>query len=211
MSMIKLEQTRSTKTLSAVIVAFSAWFAVFFQWYLMEGSLINFLSYFTITTNLLIAFSLTVSVLFPKTKAGLFFSDVTVETGITLYILIVGLVYNVILRGLLVVEGWQVVVDNILHVLNPILYILYWMFFSDRIKINWKIGIYWTFYPFVYLFYSLVRGNIVNWYPYPFLNVQKLGYEKVFINVIAMIVLFFVIGIILIATHNKFRVTKTAS
>jgi len=209
--MIKLKQARSTKILSAVIVAFSAWFAVFFQWYLMEGSLTNFLSYFTITTNLLIAFSLMVSVFFPETKAGLFFSDVTVETGITLYILIVGLVYNVILRGLLVVEGWQVVVDNILHVLNPILYILYWMFFSDRIKINWKNGIYWTFYPLAYLFYSLVRGNILNWYPYPFLNVQKLGYEKVFINVIAMIVLFFVIGIILIAMHNKFRVTKTAS
>ena len=103
--MIKLEQKRSTKTLSAIIVAFSAWFAVFFQWYLMEGSLINFLSYFTITTNLLIAFSLTVSVFFYKTKAGLFFSKITVETGITLYILIVGLVYNVVLRGLLVVRA----------------------------------------------------------------------------------------------------------
>ncbi|PAM94390.1 hypothetical protein B4N84_15105 [Flavobacterium sp. IR1] len=209
--MIKLEQKRSTKTLSAIIVAFSAWFAVFFQWYLMEGSLINFLSYFTITTNLLIAFSLTISVFFPKTKAGLFFSDITVETGITLYILIVGLVYNVVLRGILIVEGWQVVVDNILHVINPILYILYWILFSDRIKINWKTGIYWTFYPLAYLFYSLARGSIVNWYPYPFLNVDKFGYEKVFINVIVMIVLFFVFGILLIATHNKFRVPDSTS
>jgi len=181
-----LNKRSKSKVLCASIVVFFAWLAILLQLYLTEGSVLNFFSYFTILCNFLIALSLTFSTFMSKTSAGIFFSSGSVQTATALYIFIVGLVYNLVLRGLWVLTGWQLVVDNMLHVVSPILYILYWLIFSPKEKLNWKNGIYWTIFPLCYLIYSLIRGAIVNWYPYPFLNVGNIGYEKVFINVFAM-------------------------
>lgn len=209
--MNNIENKRKSKVLFASITAFFAWFAILFQLYLTEGTVINFLSYFTILSNLLIALCVTFSVFLSQIKTGIFFSGISVQTAITLYIFIVALVYNVILRGIWIVTGWQLIVDNLLHVLNPILYILYWLIFASKEKLSWKDGVCWTYFPLVYLIYSLIRGSVVNWYPYPFLNVTNLGYKKVLINVSFMIVLFFITGLLLIAINNKFRNNKYSS
>ena len=196
------------RTLFVLIVTFFAWFAIILQLCLTEGSVINFFSFFTILSNSLIAVSLTFNLILSKTKMGLFFSGISVQTAIALYIIVVGLVYNLVLRGIVVQTGWHLIVNNILHVLNPILYILYWTFFSPKDKLNWKNGIYWTIFPVIYLVYSLIRGAILNWYPYPFLNAGNIGYEKVFINITAMIVLFFIAGLLLIVINNKWRINQ---
>lgn len=198
----------TTKRVCALTVASLALFALVFQLYLTQGGIVNYFSYFTILSNLLVALSLAFSVLLPTTKTGIFFSSFSVQTAIALYILIVGLVYNVILRGIWTPTGWQLIVDNMLHVLNPIVYILYWLRFSEKEKLNWKDGVYWIIFPFLYLIYSLVRGSITNWYPYPFLDVPQLGFDKVLVNVGAMIVLFFVAGLGLIALNNKLKTNK---
>lgn len=204
MSSLKL----NAKFLCGAIVAFFAWTAIIFQLYLTEGSVANFFSYFTILSNLLVALCVTISSFFPRTKAGIFFSGISVQTAIALYIIIVALVYNLVLRGIWVVNGWQWIVDNMLHVLNPILYVLFWLIFSSKEKLSIRDGMYWTFFPLVYLIYSLIRGAIVDWYPYPFLNATNIGYGKVFINVAAMIGLFFIAGLLLIFINNKFRSSK---
>ncbi|SEO81918.1 hypothetical protein SAMN05444671_1330 [Flavobacterium sp. CF108] len=195
----------NTKIFYASIAAFFVWFALIFQFYLTKGSIANFFSYFTILSNLLIALSLTFSIFLPKTKTGIFFSSLSVQTAITLYVFIVALVYNIVLRGIWIVTGWQLIVDNMLHVLNPILYILYWLRYSEKEKLSWKDGIYWTIFPFLYLIYSLIRGVITNWYPYPFLNAVQIGYKTVLVNVGVMIIVFFIIGLLLIALNNKLK------
>jgi len=187
----------------ASAVAFFTWFAVIFQLYLTEGSIFNFLSYFTILSNLLVAVSLTFNIFLPNTKIGTFFSGISVQTSITLYIFIVALVYNFILRGIWIVTGWQLVVDNMLHVLNPILYIFYWLLMTSKRKLKWIDSLYWMIFPTVYLIYSLIRGSLLNWYPYPFLSAYELGYSIVFINVFAMIVVFFLAALLLIFVNNK--------
>jgi hypothetical protein len=195
----------NTKIFYASIAAFFVWFALIFQFYLTKGSIANFFSYFTILSNLLIALSLTFSIFLPKTKTGIFFSSLSVQTAITLYVFIVALVYNIVLRGIWIVTGWQLIVDNMLHVLNPILNILYWLRYSEKEKLSWKDGIYWTIFPFLYLIYSLIRGVITNWYPYPFLNAVQIGYKTVLVNVGVMIIVFFIIGLLLIALNNKLK------
>ena len=37
-------------------------------------------------------------------------------------------------------------------------------------------------YPIAWVVYSLVRGAIVDWYPYPFLDVETLGYAEVLLT-----------------------------
>lgn len=196
---------KNIKTIFSSALAIITWFCVVLQFCITEGSFMNTISYFTILSNSLIAVSLSFSTFFPKTKLGIFFSNLSVQTAVALYITIVFLVYNTVLRGIWKPVGWQLFLDNMLHVLIPILYILYWLFFVTKEKLNWKNGLYWLLFPLVYLIYSLIRGSIVDWYPYPFLNAAKLGYDKVIINIITMLLVFLISGSVLIAINNKFE------
>ncbi|MCI3938335.1 Pr6Pr family membrane protein [Chryseobacterium aahli] len=193
------------QTISASLLALMAWFCVILQFYISSDTFTNVISYFTILCNSLIAVSLSFSALLPKTKLGKFFSELSVKTAIALYIFIVFAVYNTVLRGIWKPTGWQLFLDNMLHVAIPILYILYWMFLVTKSKLNWKNGFYWLIFPLIYLIYSLIRGSAVGWYPYPFLNVDKLGFGQVMINISLMLIVFLVSGSTLIAINNKFE------
>lgn len=195
---------------SAVAVALIAWFCVGLQLYLTEESLANFFSYFTILCNLLIAVSLTASSLFPHTSLGVFFSKLSVQSAIALYIFIVSLVYNLVLRGIWVFSGWQLFVDNMLHVVVPILYFLFWLFFRTKGTLKWQDGVYWILFPLAYVIYSLVRGSFVNWYAYPFLNAAKQGYPQVFFNITIILAVFLVAGLTLIFITRSVKKGKVS-
>lgn len=193
------------KTIFASALAIFTWFCVILQFYISPDNFITVISYFTILCNSLIALSLTFSTFFSKSKLGIFFSSLCVKTAIALYIFIVFIVYNTVLRGIWKPTGWQLFLDNMLHVAIPILYILYWLFFATKGKLNWKNGFYWLLFPLVYLIYSLIRGSVVLWYPYPFLNASKLGYGQVSLNILIMLLIFLASGSALIAINNKFE------
>lgn len=196
------------KNTCAIALACVAWFSIILQLYLTDETISNFFSYFTILCNLLIALSLTLSVLSPKSKPGIFFSNLSVQSAIALYIFIVSLVYNLVLRGLLVLTGWQFFLDNMLHVVVPILYILFWLFYRTKGILKWQDGMYWIFFPLFYLLYSLIRGSIIKWYPYPFLNAIKYGYAQVILNILIMLVVFLVAGLILIFITRSIKDKK---
>jgi len=190
----------STQKLYAIILAELAWASIGLQLYITDLSALNFFSYFTTLCNLLIAISLTISALLPKTLAGNFFSSLSVKSAIAIYIFIVSLVYNLVLRGIWILTGLAWLLDNMVHVVIPILYILYWFLFRPRRMLKWQDGIYWLIFPSLYLVYSLIRGSIIKWYPYPFLNATKLGYEKVLLNICLMLSVFLIAGLILTST-----------
>ena len=103
------------------------------------------------------------------------FSRPTVHSAVALYIFIVGLVYNLVLRNLWAPTGSQLLADNLLHVVVPVLFILYWFIFIPKAVLQWKDGIPWLLFPLVYLVNSMLRGAFTNWYPYPFLNAGGIG------------------------------------
>lgn len=188
----------TVKNIIGLLVAALAWCSIGFQFYITPLNAVYYLSYFTTLCNLLIAVSLTLAILFPSTKAGIFFSSLSVQSAIALYIFIVSLVYNTVLRGLLVLDGWEYILDNMVHVVVPIAYIIFWIFFRTPGILHWKNGISWLLFPFFYLLYSLIRGSILNWYPYPFLNANRLGYPAVFKNIGLMMIVFLVAALLLI-------------
>ena len=195
------------------IIAITAWFALILQLYLMLvkapsigisaiNTIINFLSFFTILSNLLVAISLSFSLLSPSSGFGKFFSSVNTQSAIALYIFVVGIVYNLVLRDLWAPTGWQLVADNLLHVIVPLLYVLFWGSFNPKRKLQWKNILPWLIFPAIYLIYSLIRGSIVGWYPYPFVDAAKLGYGKVAINSFLVVIAFIIIGLGLIAVNR---------
>jgi hypothetical protein len=54
----------------------------------------------------------------------------------------------------------------------------------------------------------MIRGALVNWYPYPFLNPEIHGYSKVLINITGMISVFFIAGILLVVITRTVQKNK---
>ena len=180
------------------VLASLTWISIAIQLLISNAPLGNFFSYFTILSNSLVALSLTLANLSPSSPAGRFFGRLTVQTAIALYISAVCLVYNTVLRGLYVLQGWSLYMDNMLHLVIPVLYVLYWILFRSKGHLAWRNGLQWIIFPLLYLGYSLIRGSILHWYPYPFLNVDQIGYHQVLFNSSVMLALFFAGGLLLI-------------
>ncbi|MDQ3016815.1 MAG: Pr6Pr family membrane protein, partial [Bacteroidota bacterium] len=119
--------------------------------------------------------------------------------SITMYITIVGLIYNIILRFTWQPQGLQLLVDESLHTLIPILSIIYWWVYVRTSPIAWKKIGSWLAYPFIYFLFVLLRGIPSGFYPYPFINVVDLGYSKVLINAIFIFMVFLLASIVFIA------------
>src|SRR5258705_6912967 len=127
-------QKKSAK-IYAFIGAAIGWFAIITQLYLMmmnrqvsvPGTFFRFFGFFTIDTNILVALCFTFIFLHSNSRPGRFFSKATTITAITVYITIVGIVYNVILRSTWDPKGMQKIVDELLHSVIPVLFILFWL------------------------------------------------------------------------------------
>jgi hypothetical protein len=189
-----------------IVGAIVGWFAVILQFYLLMANrslsvpqtIIQFFSYFTILTNVLVAAYFTVLLFKPKSPLGEFFSKPATATAITVYITVVGLVYNLILRQLWSPQGWQKVVDELLHSVIPVLFIIYWLLYISKSTLKWKNAFPWLIYPFIYSVYILIRGTWSGLYPYPFIDAKNLGYQKVLLNSCVLFVTFLFLSLLFI-------------
>ena len=174
------------------IVGFSiGWFAVIAQFFLMLekrqadvlDTIIRFFSFFTILTNILVALFLTISVFrLNKFPFNLFLAKGTL-TAITAFILIVGLVYQIVLRQIWEPTGLQYIVDELLHTIMPLFMLGYWFFNIRKEDLLLKPVLNWLLYPTMYLIFIMIRGYISGYYPYTFLNIEEIGYESTIINI----------------------------
>ena len=188
------------------VTALLGWFALTAQFYININSglaplpelVTRYFSYFTILTNLIVAVCSTILLLAPGSKWGQFFSKPQTLTAITVYILIVGLIYNVILRFLWKPEGLQMIVDELLHSIIPVLFLLFWLLFVVKDKLQWKNVWPWLIYPLVYIICVLIRGSLSGFYPYPFIDMTQLGLSKVLINSAGIAVLFILMSFLFV-------------
>lgn len=133
--------------------------------------LVNFFSFFTIESNVLAVVSLAVgAVLVAAGRAETVGFTVFRLVAVT-YMTVTLIVYNLLLRGIELPQGQTVPWSNeILHVVGPLLLIADWLFAPgrNRLEVNrvWAVVVF----PIVWAVYTLIRGPIVEWYPYPFLN-----------------------------------------
>jgi hypothetical protein len=147
---------------------------------------VNFFSFFTVESNIFAAVILIASgVLIGRKKQP---SIVTMLRGAsTLYMVTTGIVFSVLLSGLeanlLTAVPW----DNIvLHYIMPVAVLVDWLVDPPRNRIRFKQAIVWLLYPIAYVIYSLVRGAMVGWYPYPFLNPAINGWTGIGLTTIGI-------------------------
>jgi carbon starvation protein CstA len=203
------------------ILAIMVWLALFIQFYISTvkylsqgrtfgGAIIHLWSYFTIQNNFLVALALTILLVLPASRAARFFSNPSVLTAIGVYITIVCLVYQLVLRKEHTQQGLFKFCDEIFHTISPPMFIIFWLIFITKPKLPWARSINWLLYPLIYCFYILIRGAISNYYPYSFIDGTKLTYMQIFINCVFLLIAFLTIGLILIAITRVTRKTEHA-
>lgn len=197
----------------ALLGALLGWFAVITQLYLMienravsiPGTLFRFFAFFTIDTNIIVALCFTFIFLGSKYLLGRFFAKASTITAITVYITIVGIVYNVILRSIWDPQGMQKIIDELLHSVIPALFIIFWLIYVPIEQLKWKNAFPWLIFPIIYMIYALIHGNITKWYPYPFVDVNKLGYTKALLNAGGILLVIFLLSLALIGTGKLMK------
>lgn len=156
-------------------------------------------NYFTILSNTIVAISF--SLMSYGLKKGLFASHAA-QTAIAVYIIVVGIVYSLLLRNTWNPQGFQKVVDELLHTVVPVIYVVYWFVFTPKRIVKYSQIWLWLIFPALYLTYSLVKGAVFGNFPYPFLNASSLGWLNV-ILVSLLLTLFVIILSFLLVWINR--------
>jgi hypothetical protein len=152
---------------------------------------LNLLAFFTIESNLIVGATSLLLALRPDRRSTLFRTFWLIGV---VAIALTGIVYHVALRGLFDLDSWAQAADVILHTAVPILAVLGWLMFGPRGCTSPGIVRLTVLFPACYMAFTLVRGAFIHWYPYPFADVDALGYGRVITNSVWISLLFVGLG-----------------
>lgn len=171
---------------------------------------INFFSFFTVLTNVLVVLAFLAPIAWPQTGVGKFFARPGVRTAIASYVIIVNAVVFFILRHLTNLQGLDFLTDLLLHYIMPALFVLDWVFLVPKETL--KIGhvAWWLVFPVIYLGWTFIHGAASGFFPYPFLNTTELGLVRVLINEGLLLVVFLVLGFLLVTGGKMLRLGTPA-
>ncbi|MFD3703062.1 Pr6Pr family membrane protein [Nocardia sp. NPDC058658] len=155
-------------------------------------SLTNYLSYFTIESNVLSVIVLLVGgTLAPQSQRWQ-----TFRGAVTLYMLITMVVYAILLADVdvMLTDKW---INDVLHRIVPLVLLLDWLFvaMAKRLRPTPELVGLWLIFPVAYGVYSLIRGPMVDWYPYPFIDPRVQGYVSLAIGLVVLLVVFVVLAV----------------
>jgi hypothetical protein len=157
-------------------------------------------SYFTIQTNTMVAIIAAACALSGRHDG--FLTRPATLGAVTVYIVIVGVIYAVLLAGLRELVGLAVTVDIGLHRVVPLLFALYWLVFVPKGRLAWGDPLFWLIFPALYVGYSLIYGTLTARYLYPFSNVPVLGYPRALGNAGVILLAFYGLGLALVAVDR---------
>ncbi|MEU6380804.1 Pr6Pr family membrane protein [Streptomyces sp. NPDC046909] len=155
----------------------------------------NFFSYFTNLSNMAACVVLLVGT---RTRV-----PDPVRGAVVLYMAITGLVYGLVLTKFhdSLMIPW---VNHVVHQLMPLVVVADWLADPPRRRLRYGQAAYWLVFPLAYLTYSLIRGAVLDWYPYPFLDPDHDGggYERVAVACLLITALFVGVGALIVKVGN---------
>ena len=183
---------------AAALIALICWGGIALQFWASYGhshdlivTLWTLARFFTVLGNLAVATGMTMVAL------GRRVSPIALG-GLTLALLLVGIVYQILLRGLHPLSGAALVANTLLHDVSPVAMAAYWLLFVPRGRLRWSAPWWWTLFPVAYFLYIVGRGQLDRRYPYPFIDVAKLGWIQVALNSAGIAFGFVISGFILV-------------
>ncbi len=131
---------------------------------------LNFFSYFTNLSNIIgVGIFLYVAVSRSRTPT----TDLIRGAGVV-YLSLTFIVFAVLLSGedLGALQPW---VNTVIHQIFPVAVIADWLIDPPASTLFVNRTTWWLVFPVTYVSYSLIRGAIINWYPYHFFDPSKSG------------------------------------
>ncbi len=146
---------------------------------------VNFFSFFTILSNLfglgVFAF-LGVTAMQPRSPGV----DL-IRGAAVVYLAVTGVVYELLLSGdPAAVEATLPWVNAVLHQVMPIAIVIDWLLDPPASPLAARRAAWWLAFPLAWVTYTLVRGPLVDWYPYPFIDPRRDGGLAVAINAVVI-------------------------
>lgn len=168
----------------------------------------NFFSFFTIQSNLFAAGVFLYLSVRPQVddrpSEGLDLLRGAAVAFMTTTFIVYGLLLSGYEDALQTTEPW---VNTVLHQLFPIVVVVDWLIDRPDARIPFRRALIWAAYPVLYLVYSLSRGPLVDWYPYPFLDPDQAGgYAGVAATSIGIAIGFLLITWLIVSFGQRIRV-----
>jgi hypothetical protein len=160
---------------------------------------VNYFSYFTIDSNL-IATGVLIAAALNRDRASTPRLDLA-RGGAVVYMSITGIVFTLLLSNTDVDTAipW---VNSVVHELMPLVMLADWLITPPAARQRLRHGLLWLSFPLVWIVYTIIRGAIVNLYPYPFLNPANGGYASVAVYCVAILIAMLVVSALVVVLAN---------
>ncbi|VTR77865.1 Pr6Pr family membrane protein [Cellulomonas hominis] len=160
----------------------------------MAERLTRLFSYFTIQSNILVAVAsglLAAQPLRTGRVRAVLHLDALLCIGVT------GVVYHAVLAdSAAVLTPSGRLANLLLHTVTPVGAWLVWLLVGPRPRFGGSTVAWAVAYPLAWIAYTFVRGAVVGWYPYPFLDAGAIGLSTAVRNTAAVAVGFLVLAVL---------------
>lgn len=177
-------------------------------------TIVNFFSFFTILSNTASAIVLLWAAVWFWTRGRRTDAEPTalavVLACVSTYMIITGIVYNTLLRGIVLPQGSEPIPwsNEVMHLVGPIFLLVDVLLGPLRRALPWRALWAIVALPIVWVVYTMIRGPFTtnpvtgtgHWYPYPFLNpnnpdlVPLTGYPGVLVYVLGIAAAIIAVG-----------------
>jgi hypothetical protein len=139
----------------------------------------NSFAFFTIDSNILIGVAaLLLAIRLERSSTAFKVLRLTGMVAIT----VTGIVFHAVLARLLDLSGWGRVGNDLVHTIVPVMAVVGWLMTGPRRLMSKRIVWLSLIFPAGWLAFTVIRGAIIGWYPYPFIDVTQLGYARAAVN-----------------------------
>ncbi|MBW8730621.1 MAG: Pr6Pr family membrane protein [Terrabacter sp.] len=146
----------------------------------------RFFCYFTIQSNVLVAVS-TFLIVRGRIESQVFR---VVRLASLVGITVTGIVAAIALPPSPSYTTGSLICDRLLHIVVPVLTFVGWAVFGPRGKVTREDLLPALIWPVLWLVATLALGPLVDWYPYPFLDVGSIGLGRTLLNCAVIALLF---------------------
>jgi len=204
----------STARRAAGGIAILAWTAVVMQLIINFGNApgegkplwsvpLALYGYFTVWSNTLVALVATHAARGGDSDALLARSGTLAAT--TVYIIVVGVIYNLLLAATHHPVGDARIANALLHIVVPLAYPLWWLTQMPRGRLGWNALAPALVFPVAYSFVAMGKGAITGKYAYFFIDVGKYGVPQVLLNIGGLALLYSALMAVVIAFDRRAR------
>lgn len=162
------------------------------------GATARYFSFMTVWTNVLVILVFLAASFPTPVKSLQFFRSKSVQAATAAFILMVGLAYHILLASRFQQTGLNWWTNLMLHYIDPLVYCAWWVLLAEKQALRFGTAVQWMLFPVVYFLYSLIRGEIIGWYPYFFVDINELGYPQVLLTSAILLAIYLVFGLLVV-------------